>query len=94
MDYSALCSFSISLTLPSSCSFHSNMVVLKGVERSRERRYTGDWWLIAMPRGVKTGLMKSAHLLGLGGVGSCWNSATWVVARHVSTLENKSRNQS
>lgn len=67
MDYSGLCSFSISLSLPGSCLLHSNMVVLKVIERSRKRRYNDDWELIAKLRGVKIGLMSVQHCRGVGG---------------------------
>ena len=61
MDYSGLCSFSISLTLPGSGLFHSNMVVLKAIERSRKRRCSGERWYTAILRGVKISLMKNVQ---------------------------------
>lgn len=94
MDYSALCSFSMSLTLPSSCSFHSNMVVFKGVERSRERRYNGDWWFTAMLRGVKTDLVKTVYRPSLGAGDLAGTQQLGLLKdMHLTTLKNKSRNQ-
>ena len=67
MDYSGLCSFSISLTLPGSCSFHSSMVVLKIGERSRDRRYNSGWQFMALPWGMRIGLASVQPWGGVGG---------------------------